>query len=105
MDDHLPLDLRVSKLPWSPDLENQSPAPAPNDSWAAATGTLEWTLTAHQDAPGDPPAFLLGLRDIANDEDVQHVFQGYPSLHDAVVAAEAIHELLLEQLRQQLLRP
>jgi hypothetical protein len=103
MDERLPIELRYSRLPWSPDLEHQSPAPAPNDSWAALVGTLEWSLCAHQDAPDDPPAFLLGLRDLGADEDVSPFFRAYPSIHDAVVAAEAAHDLLLEQLRRRLL--
>jgi hypothetical protein len=103
MDERLPSELRCSRLPWSPDLEHQSPAPAPNDSWAALVGTLEWSLCAHKDAPDDPPAFLLGLRDLANDEDISPFFRSYPSIRDAVVAAEAAHGMLLEQLRRKLL--
>jgi len=101
----LPAALENSRLPWTPDLEHQCAAPAPNDSWAALVGTLEWSITAHADNPSDPPDFLLGLRDIANDEDIQHVFRAYPSLHDATTAAEAVHDLLLTQLRQKLLAP
>lgn len=105
MDERLPAELRCSKLPWVPDLEHQSPAPAPNDSWAALVGTLEWSLTAHRDDPEEPPAFLLGLRDLAGDQDILSLFRAYPSLHDAVVAAEAAHELLLAQLRHSLTSP
>jgi len=105
MDDRLPAVLKTSRLPWIPDLEHQCPAPANNDSWAALVGTLEWSIIAHQDNPLDPPVFLLGLRDLANDKDVQHVFRAYPSLHDACVGAEAVHDLLLTQLRQALLAP
>lgn len=104
MDDRLPAPLRTSRLPWTPDLEHQSPAPAPNDSWAALVGTLEWSIITHDDPP-DPPSFLLGLRDIANEEDLQHLFQAYPSIHDAVTAAEATHSLLLEQLRRAITDP
>ena len=104
MDSQLPTALANSRLPWAPDLEHQSSAPAPNDSWAALVGTLEWSITAHSDSEA-PPDFLLGLRDIANDEDIQHVFRAYPSLHDACIAAEAVHDLLLEQLKQRLRSP
>lgn len=105
MDDRLPAELRHSRLPWTPDLEHQSPAPAPNDSWAALVGTLEWSLTVHRDSRDEPPAFLLGLRDLALEDDPGHSLRSYPSLRDAVVAAESAHDLLLEQLRQHLLRP
>lgn len=105
MDEHLPPELRRSRLPWSSDLEHQSPAPRPNDSWAAVVGTLEWSIVAHKDAHDDPPAFLLGLRDLALEEDVSHLFHAYPTLHDAVVAAEAVHDHLLEQLRRRISRP
>lgn len=105
MDEFLPTPLRTSRLPWEADLEHQSAAPAPHDSWGASVGTLEWSITAYKDGPGEPPAFLLGLRDLAVEEDVQHLFQAYPSLHDAVVAAEAVHGILLGQLRTQLQNP
>lgn len=104
MDDHLPAALRTSKLPWTPDLEHQAPAPAPNDSWAALVGTLEWSIIAHQDHD-EPPSFLLGLRDIVNEEDLEHLLQAYPTIHDAVTAAEATHALLLEQLRRAITDP
>ena len=104
MDEHLPVALRNSRLPWTPDLEQQAPAPAPNDSWAALVGTLEWSIITHLDHE-EPPSFLLGLRDIANEEDFQHVFQAYPSILLAVTAAEAHHDLLLEQLRRAITSP
>lgn len=105
MDERLPLALRISRLPWSPDLEHQSPAPAPNDSWCALVGTLEWSIVVHKETLDEAPAFLLGLRDIAQEEDIGEHFTAYPSLHDAVVAAEALHQHLLEQLRARIFRP
>lgn len=104
MDDRLPALLQASRLPWTPDLKHQSPAPAPNDSWAAVVGTLEWSILAHL-GPDKPPSFLLALRNVAPEEDVQHVLTAYPSLHDAVTAAEATHSLLLEQLRAAVSNP
>ena len=105
VDERLPAALRDSKLPWAPDLEHQSPAPAPNDSWCALVGTLEWSLHAHQDAPDAQPVYMLGLRDIARDEDLQHFFKSYPSPDLANSAAEAVHDMLLEQLRLALENP
>ena len=105
MDDRLPAALRVSRLPWTPDLEYQSPAPRPHDSWCALVGTLEWSIVVHHDDTLEPPAFLLGLRDLALEEDIGHLFRAYPSLHDAVTAAESAHELLLSQLRTAITSP
>lgn len=98
VDDLLPPVLRLSKLPWKPDHDDQTPVVRDDDSWHALVGTLEWSLVAHRDAPEHPLCFLLALRDIVRDEDCQLMLKTLPSLETASAHAEGAHDLMLEQL-------
>jgi hypothetical protein len=99
MDPDLPAALRNSSLPWQADLEHSAPAPAPDDSWHALLGTLEWSIVAHRPGLGRSPEFLLGLRSLGEEDEVQGTWT-FHSLRDAVVAADAINDILLDQLRK-----
>ena len=101
----LPKPLQESRLPWKADLDDQSAAPGPLDSWHAITGTLEWSLGVCQDDPSAPPLFALNLRNLASDEEYAHIFRTYPSLSEAVQAAEDVLTNLLDQLQTALLCP
>ena len=100
MDDHLPAPLRDSKLPWEPDHEDQSGAPAPQDSWRAVVGSLEWSLIV---CGGSSTTFLLSLRALPQDE--PHATWDLPHVRDAAVVADAVHELLLSQVVKAIQSP
>jgi hypothetical protein len=96
MDFSLPAPLHASRLPWAPDLEHQSAAPGPQDSWCAVTGSLEWSLVAHHDPS---PSFLLTLRELSSPDSPHHL-EEYSSLRDASVAADTLYSHLLNRLEQ-----
>jgi hypothetical protein len=101
-DPRLPKVLRESKLLWKPRTEYQAPAPAPDDSWFAHVGGLSFDLDTRAPAPisspSDPP-FTLTLRTPS----VLEAQTWHPSsLAAAAQIADALIDLLLEQLRSSL---
>lgn len=101
VDQTLPEALRASRLPWVPDTTDQSSAPAPDDSWCAVVGTLEWSLLAHQAQGEELPDYILTLRDLSFDEELSEMWM-YNDVQTAAHVADAIHSTLLEQLRREL---
>lgn len=99
-DPRLPRFLRDSKLPWKPRCPYQAPALRPDDAWSAHLGGLCFNLEM---APppemscGEPPLTLTLRRDS------HEVQTWYPtSLAAASQIADALVDLLLEQLRSSL---
>lgn len=103
-ENHLPRALRDSKLPWKPRFDDQAASPRPDDGWTADLGGLRLELdldSAELDLPDGTPALRLRLLEQVVDREVRS--WDPPDLHTAAHVAEAVVDLLLEQLGHDVL--
>lgn len=104
-ENHLPTPLRESKLPWKPWMDDQARAPRPGDGWSASLGGLRLELELDEplefsdgEVREGTPAWSLALYD-PHGRQVRSWTP--PDLRSASLVADALVDLLLEQLRHE----
>lgn len=102
---HLPRPLRDSKLPWKPLLDDQAAVPRDGDGWTATLGDVRLELELESDPlelaeGGRPGPCSPSLRLVVHRREVRRWSPA--NLASAAQTAEALVELLLEQLASSL---
>lgn len=103
---HLPPLLRASKLPWTPDWEDQAAVPRDGDGWKAQIGDFRLSLDVFDfewcsDNP-NPGSLTYQLRLINTLFDQEEDFWSYNSLQDALTGAEMVYSMLQSSLLLEL---